>query len=107
MRLGRETRRAPEAAAGGDECPCADRQHEITGSFQAFLPGFWAEGRKVPTMPGTQKAEHQSKYSEKDTGKGPSLPYAQQCFKLCPTLFKVRKDAEGPVLVAVVWSTLS
>lgn len=68
-----------------------------------------ASGQKAgkPLQCQALRKQHQSKYSEKDTGKGPSVPYAQQCFKLCPTLFKVRKDAEGPVLLAVVWSTLS
>lgn len=71
-----------------------DSMESITGSFQALVPG-----RKQSTS--------QNPCSEKDTGKGTSSPYAQQCFKLYPTLFKVRKGAEGPVLLAVFWATLS
>lgn len=62
-------------------------------------------GRSLQCQAGRKQS--QNPCSEKDIGKDPSLPYAQQCFQcLYSTLFKVRKDTEGPVLGAGVWGTL-
>lgn len=64
-------------------------------------------GRSLQSQAGRKQSTSQNPCSEKESGKGLSLPYAQQCFELYPILFKVRKYAEGPVLLAVVWGTLS
>lgn len=80
---------------------------KLQGVYRHFCqaPGQ-KEGRSLQCQVDREQCAGQNPCHRKVTEKGSSLPHAQQC-RATPTLFQVRKDAEGPTLLAVVWGTSS